>query len=1072
MAHSGRRGDGRRRPLDDEESPLLNPGGGYRGAPPGGDLQHDGSFRVAGGGGALRTQASLSRVSQSSRHSSDVNQNTMSLLRPCHQTSWFTGSQRGGGAPSRTALADIFNKAGIVPEICAEVFEEADEHSLPGTESEPEFLLGGPARRSGFQLGSEDDDAAKKDQHGRLDSEILQVDLESARSGGHGAAGSMRAAGYHDLQRAILEAEEVEKLATSVPEKKLSLEWRNLCFDVEGAGRILDNVYGKLCPGEVTALIGPSGAGKSTLLNLLAARQRWSGKGITITGEVRYGGKPVDDQILKQSISYVMQHEELVGSDSVLETFQFAAKLRLPDATPEERERNIEEMLHALDLYHVRDAPIGNALVKGISGGQKKRVAVGIELLTRPSIVFLDEPTSGLDSYSSMRLITMLKKIALEQNCIITATIHQPSSELFSKFDRVITMRYGEVLFQGMVGDRAQDVLENRFNTSAADGQQDNMAPGSSSPETTRKNQVAKLQIVSEFLEKIVDKPTPAGYNQCDWLMLLASGGLNDKELVEAKEQTARIYEMQNPGYGSKRTPLIAAFDLAGDVEKERTENLLRTIAEEQSNASTAGGGLASDYSPSREIHHSSDQRSSVATAAFPGISPGDAAASASLSSSASTIGLDRAASVARSFAGGAPSPNNRSSAVLVASPQQGSSRLQAQVSAAQEQQNLVSQETLAPPGGDALSREDSGEKFQAVPTLLHGNEWSEIKCNKAFGVSPNCLKIMHMKFEHTQEQEDATQLALHLIDVPPWCTQVCTLVRRNVRSKLRDPWGQIFNRLLVPVMQILIQGLAFLSCGRHLRTGLDSDGNPLNSPSAFNGKIGEVNNAVCNILFVTYIATGFAQITTLPQERPVFLREYTSNYYGVSAYLLAQLLSDLPLQLLTVLAVLIGPYFLFGLNGSIALYLLLNTVGAVSGAAMGIFMACLTPANATVPVMWAPLVLGTFPNALSGIFRPLSNVPGFLSWVAYVIPVAYTANVAQYLEFVNNSGGSQATFQPQNLTPEASKNFQDVRKEFAEPRMLQPWRVWAWPLVAFGLLFFFRLAGFALLKWNSRSVY
>jgi len=107
-------------------------------------------------------------------------------------------------------------------------------------------------------------------------------------------------------------------------------------------------------------------------------------------------------------------------------------------------------MLDELGLMSCADTLVGGALLKGISGGERKRTSVGVELVTRPALVFLDEPTSGLDSFSAVQLCQVLKKVANAGSSVLF-TIHQPSSEIFNSFDRLILLNKGRVMYQGPV---------------------------------------------------------------------------------------------------------------------------------------------------------------------------------------------------------------------------------------------------------------------------------------------------------------------------------------------------------------------------------------------------------------------------------------------------------------------------------------------------------------------------------------------------------------------------------------------------------------------------------------------
>ena len=110
----------------------------------------------------------------------------------------------------------------------------------------------------------------------------------------------------------------------------------------------------------------------------------------------------------------------------------------------------VDELIESLGLTSCADTLIGSELVRGISGGEKKRVAIGVELVTNPSTLFLDEPTSGLDSYSAYNTINILKALA-KNGCSVLCTVHQPSSEIFGMFDNVILLKKGVCIYNGTV---------------------------------------------------------------------------------------------------------------------------------------------------------------------------------------------------------------------------------------------------------------------------------------------------------------------------------------------------------------------------------------------------------------------------------------------------------------------------------------------------------------------------------------------------------------------------------------------------------------------------------------------
>jgi ABC-type multidrug transport system ATPase subunit/ABC-type multidrug transport system permease subunit len=199
--------------------------------------------------------------------------------------------------------------------------------------------------------------------------------------------------------------------------------------------------------------MGPSGAGKSSILNVLAGRSA-PAPGIAISGRVTVGGKEINPVSFRKNIAYVMQDDSLMATATPRESLRFSARLRLdPSTTDDEIEKMVTDMLEKLGLTSCADVMVGGAMIKGISGGQRKRTSVGVEVITKPSLLFLDEPTSGLDSFSALSMVELLKKVATDNNTAILCTIHQPSSEVFHKFDRVVFMKEGRIFYQGTVPD-------------------------------------------------------------------------------------------------------------------------------------------------------------------------------------------------------------------------------------------------------------------------------------------------------------------------------------------------------------------------------------------------------------------------------------------------------------------------------------------------------------------------------------------------------------------------------------------------------------------------------------------
>ncbi|MBN3285241.1 AB22G protein, partial [Polyodon spathula] len=218
----------------------------------------------------------------------------------------------------------------------------------------------------------------------------------------------------------------------------LAVRFRGVEVEIQGR-QILRDVAGTVLPGELLALMGPSGAGKTTLLSVLTGRIQAK------SGQVTLDDRPLTKS-LRRMLCYVMQQDIFFPYLTVKDTLMCQAHLRLPDSvTFAEKEKIISVLVDELGIKKCLNTIIGNDFVRGVSGGEKKRVNIACELLTDPSVMILDEPTSGLDSSTSHSLIASLKHYAVKHRKTIISSIHQPSSPVFHMFDKLLLMSDGEI---------------------------------------------------------------------------------------------------------------------------------------------------------------------------------------------------------------------------------------------------------------------------------------------------------------------------------------------------------------------------------------------------------------------------------------------------------------------------------------------------------------------------------------------------------------------------------------------------------------------------------------------------
>ncbi|KAF7821853.1 ABC transporter G family member 8 [Senna tora] len=212
------------------------------------------------------------------------------------------------------------------------------------------------------------------------------------------------------------------------------------CASTTSPSYILKDISLTAYPSQILAVVGPSGAGKSTLLDILAARTS------PTNGSLFLNSHPLDPSTFRKLSSYVPQHDAYLQLLTVSETFAFAARLLNPKAS--DTSLIVTRLLAELKLAQLANT----RLAHGLSGGERRRVSIGLSLLHDPAVLLLDEPTSGLDSSSAFNVMQILKSICVSRHRTVLLSIHQPNFKILSVIDRILLLSKGSVVHHGTIG--------------------------------------------------------------------------------------------------------------------------------------------------------------------------------------------------------------------------------------------------------------------------------------------------------------------------------------------------------------------------------------------------------------------------------------------------------------------------------------------------------------------------------------------------------------------------------------------------------------------------------------------
>lgn len=252
-----------------------------------------------------------------------------------------------------------------------------------------------------------------------------------------------------------------KKFASRKFSQKVTFEGHGIEYKFKNSDNGVQKMNFRIDSGNLVGIMGGSGVGKSTLFNIL------HGKISPTSGNLYINGYDInsDSEELKGLIGFVPQDDMLIEELTVYQNLYYNARLCFGDFNEKELKSTVEKVLHDLDLYEIRDLQVGDMLNKKVSGGQRKRLNIGLELMREPVLLFVDEPTSGLSSSDSEKVMTLLRNQALHGK-LVFAIIHQPSSDIIKMFDRLWVLDKGGYMIYD--GDPVEALVYFKTETSQA----------------------------------------------------------------------------------------------------------------------------------------------------------------------------------------------------------------------------------------------------------------------------------------------------------------------------------------------------------------------------------------------------------------------------------------------------------------------------------------------------------------------------------------------------------------------------------------------------------------------------
>ncbi|KAH3756487.1 ABC transporter, ATP-binding protein [Pelomyxa schiedti] len=294
--------------------------------------------------------------------------------------------------------------------------------------------------------------ATISDQFAREALTTSMVQIEFSETGAHSLSRlsrSMSICAEEEIMGSVLESTSMEVFSSSRTESHpKSLCFSGISYYVKPFRKpqiqILYNISAHVPAGSLIGLMGPSGAGKSTLLDIIAGRH----KGGLVEGEIWIDRERPTSEFYKNHTAYVMQDDVFIGELSVRETILFRIRMKCPNLSRPDQESLATVIIHNFNLEKCQNTRVGSEGKRGISGGERRRLSIAVEVVSFPSILFIDEVTSGLDAQNALHVMQSVKNFCAT-GCTVVCTIHQPRPTIFAMFDKLLLLKDGYLVYYG-----------------------------------------------------------------------------------------------------------------------------------------------------------------------------------------------------------------------------------------------------------------------------------------------------------------------------------------------------------------------------------------------------------------------------------------------------------------------------------------------------------------------------------------------------------------------------------------------------------------------------------------------